>query len=269
MGKVGGTDSVGGGSADPRDPRHLQPSDCPSSEELLAAHDDQATLRRLNDQRLRDALSQEGFAGPNYDRWREDMAGYAIAVLNAWIYTGRIFNLCLDRGYGLVCNDTVRDALRRDKALRNDLAVMTVAKTFTPFRERSLITGKWTADGGASLPTYFMGATLYQFPNTYRTFLTEHSGDLLRGRTEDDLETHRDKRGSLSTEEHVLGDLGLCEILDQFPPETQVLLRLTADGYRQAEIAEILGTTERAVEGVLYRARNKLDTQYPGRRSTR
>lgn len=268
MAQVGGVDLAGGEDAGRVDAQHLQPDECVTDDELLDAHDDEAVLRRLNDQQLRDALATEGFAGKNYDRWREDMARYAIAVLNAWIYTGYIFKLCKDRGYGLACDDASWDALRKDKELRNDLAVMTVARTFNPFRERSLITGEWTAEAGASLTTYFMGATLYQFPNTFRAFLKDRGEDLLRRRTEDNIDQLRVRSGPLSTEAHALGALAHHDLLSQFPPRTQTILKLRAAGYLEAEIAEIVGdTSEKAIEGVLYRVRTRLNPQHSRRRS--
>jgi hypothetical protein len=45
---------------------------------------------------------------------------------------------------------------------------MIVALALPRFREHALIGGGWRLDGGASLPTYFMGACLYIFPNEFR-----------------------------------------------------------------------------------------------------
>ena len=51
---------------------------------------------------------------------------------------------------------------------------------------------------------------------------------------------------------------GLAEIEN---PRTQAALVLTEDGYQQEEIAEILGITPRAVEGLLRRHRKRLPAQ--------
>jgi hypothetical protein len=82
------------------------------------------------------------------------------------------------------------------------------------------VDGGWRSDSGASLPTYFMGATLYVFPNQFREYRAyQHPG------------------------------------LDE---RTAAVVALNLAGYHQEEIAELLSLpSPRTVEGILYRWRTK------------
>lgn len=124
--------------------------------------------RRLADQQIVRLLSANGFAGDHYDRFEEVLARYGISVLRGWLYSGYVFKLVASRGFDLKPNELELDELVRDSELREELAMMTVARALPSFRQRALVNDGWRVEGGASIATYFMGACAYEFPNEYR-----------------------------------------------------------------------------------------------------
>ena len=127
--------------------------------------------------------------------------------------------------------------------------------------KHALIDGEWRYDGGASLPTYFMGACLYVFPNEFR-----------RRRVQ--LEKWRRQNGrdpavsmpeaELRSDPAVLAT-GKIHVLDHVKrhrsDRARDIVALTLDQYSQDEIVELLGERSiRAVEGVLYRWRTQRKT---------
>lgn len=221
---------------------------------------DELTLRRLVDQELRDELAAAGFQGDSYLEWQDMMARYAVSVQAAWMHSGQEFKMLRDRGIRLGISDTQRQVLKSRKQVRLDLAGEVVARTFGPFRERALIDGGWRADGGAGLPTYFMGATLYRFPNVFRSWQsewdTEHKDSII-DLVEVVPEQIVQKRTEMP-ETSVLDADELERILSLFSKNIRDVLRYRLLGYSLVEIATLTGRTERAVEGILYRARPKL-----------
>jgi DNA-directed RNA polymerase specialized sigma24 family protein len=211
--------------------------------------------RRIGDSRLLARLSENGFEGIEYEIFADDLARYAIPVLRGWMYSGYIFFLAAKRGYRLAPSDAELDQLRRDSALRDELAIMTVAKALRFFRSRALLAGGWTVDGGASLTTYFTGSCVFVFPNEFR----RHRRTQQRWREQDLL----DNRGFIAAASAaqdpagiVAGNLWVEGCLDQLDERARAIVELRMDDYSQAEIVEMLGETSiRAIEGVLYRLR--------------
>lgn len=223
------------------------------AEEAQAAADQ--LHRRQGDQQLLNRLSENGFQGIEYEVFANELARYAIPVLRGWMYSGYIFPLAAKRGYRLAPSATELDQLRRDSALREELALMTVAKALHFFRRRALLAGGWTADGGASLTTYFTGSCVFVFPNEFR----QHRRAQKRWR-EQDLADSRGLVFAASAAQDpaaiVAGNLWVEECLDQLDERTRAILELIMEDYSHAEIVELLGETSiRAVEGVMYRLR--------------
>lgn len=212
--------------------------------------------RRLGDQELRDALATSGFAGPIYDRFEEELAAYGIAVLRSWLHSGYIFTLAARRGYHLRATEVELEELARDSDSREELSNMTVAIALHRFREHALIAGGWRADGGASLTTYFMGACLDVFPNEFRK---------ARASVNRQLKVHRQVAAAWLSDNGpaedpaviVAGQQLVIQHLTELDPRTQATLALSLDGYTQPEIAELLGESVRAQEGLLHRWRGK------------
>jgi hypothetical protein len=221
---------------------------------------EESLQRRAADQELRDELAREDFSGRLYRRFEEELARYGTAVLRAWMHSGYVFKLAASRGFALYPSDAELEELHREHEARDELANMTVAVALPRFREQALIRGGWTYEGGASLPTYFMGACLYIFPNEFR-----------RCRVQKEKWRRQDQRepGVLIPEAdpssdpavQAIGNIHVAERLAATDERARAIVALTIDGYGQeeiAEIAEIVGKRSvRAVEGVLYRWRTR------------
>jgi DNA-directed RNA polymerase specialized sigma24 family protein len=212
--------------------------------------------RLLVDKRVRDGLAPNDFSGHRYARFEEELVRYGISVLRGWMYTGYVFRLAANRGFGLKPSESELAELQRDSDVREELAAMTVAIALPRFRQKALIEGGWQPEGGASLATYFMGACMYVFPNEFR----KHRVQRTRWQLEDDTDAvvnapapdHWSDPAAIS-----VGTLCVREDLDRLDPRTRAVIALTLDDHSQVEIAEILGMTVRGVEGVLYRWRTK------------
>jgi DNA-directed RNA polymerase specialized sigma24 family protein len=217
--------------------------------------------RRLADRELLDRLSDACFQGDEYDAFADDLARYAIPVLRGWMYTGFIFSVTAKRGYRLEPSEAELHELRRDSALRGDLAMMTVAKALPFFRRRALLAGGWTVDGGASLTTYFTGACVFNFPNEFR----QH-----RRARQQRFRVQRDYESSVISSiaaaaaaaqdpaTLVASNLRVEDCLGRLDDRARTIVELSMDGYTQAEIVEMLGETSvRGVEGVMYRFRTE------------
>ena len=217
----------------------------------------EALQRRLADRDLLARLAAHQFAGRAYDQFENELAAYGLSVLQAWMYSGYVFKLASTRGHGLRPSERELEALRRDSDLREELANMTVGEAMPRFRERALVGGGWTVDGGASVPTYFMGSCLYVFPNVFRrsrVYVQRHDRALLGERRHHDMPRARvTDAGIIAT-----GNMRVDEALKAANGKEKAILELTWAGYQQTEIAELLSlSSARAVEGILRRWRKR------------
>ena len=216
--------------------------------------------RGAADARLVAYLAERGFTGADYQRFENDLSSYALSVLQGWLRTGFIFHLAAKGGYVLSPSAADLEDLARDHVARVDIAVMTVAAALPRFRRRALIGGDWSPTGGASLTTYFLGACLQTFPNELRRWQAERRRwARAESATTDAAVTAPAGQGALADPVHqVLGKAFVHELLDGTDARTRAIIALTADGYTQDEIVELLGEASvRSVEGVLYRWRQK------------
>ncbi|MFJ8637449.1 hypothetical protein [Streptomyces sp. NPDC093568] len=213
--------------------------------------------RRARDQRIVDLLAQDGFEGPRYERFVDELVRYGISVLRAWMHSGFIFQLVADRGFGLNPHELDMEELASSSDLREELATMTVARALPRFRQRALVEGGWTLDGGASITTYFMGACAFDFPNEFRRY--QAGEERQRRAVQRQQEILEPPVTTLSVADEVLGNLEVLEHLSGIQDaHTRAIVALTLDGYMQEEIRQVLGAASvRAVEGSLYRWRTK------------
>jgi DNA-directed RNA polymerase specialized sigma24 family protein len=221
-------------------------------EELLAdSAQTEATEapRRAGDARLYEELAKEGFTGHRYELFERHLATYGLGVLTAWIKSGMIFAKLRDRG--IVLPPWHESPIEEDV---QDLATMTVAHALSTFRNKALIAGQWRSDGGASLTTYFIGTCLLAFVNVWRSWLRAQrhweEGTHLAAQVEPGHEP-------ITPEAEIIGRDLIRSLLADFSERDQQVVTLIIDGYSHGEIAEHLGTTRRAVEGMLYRIRTK------------
>lgn len=212
--------------------------------------------RRMADAQLVRLLAEDGFAGPRYEMFENDLARYAIAVLRAWMYSGYIFKMVSSLGFGLNPHELDLERLAADSDLREELATMTVALALPRFRQRAFVEGGWTFAGGAGITTYFMGACLYDFPNEFRK---HRAGEAAQRKAM--MHPHFDDDVLPGVEAEVVGREVLREAIRSIDPRKlreRAVVALTLDGYSQEEIRNILDEDSvRAVEGVLHRWRKK------------
>ncbi|WP_433732491.1 hypothetical protein ACQP2Y_46825 (plasmid) [Actinoplanes sp. CA-051413] len=232
-------------------------SDAVQAQDIACQRDN--LRRRLADQRLRDALAEENFAGARYRRFEQELAAYGISVLRGWMHSGYIFKATATLGFHLDPTEYELEELVRDSDVREELANMTVAVTLPKFRDQALVGGGWTSDGGASLPTYFVGATKYVFPNEFR----QHRAY----RSRYNRATHETavKTGPLldplsDPAATVPSDMHVRDVIRSLDGRTAPVVALRLLGYSHEEIAELLDLpTDRAVEGILYRTRARAE----------
>jgi hypothetical protein len=222
--------------------------------------------RVLADMRRRERLAEDAdlitwlalnqFAGPDYNRFAEELAKYGYAVIVAWVKKGTIFARCMERGFGGLPEPPPGALTQSDVA--EELSLETVAKALHYFRENVLMKSRWNPARGASIKTYFVGQCLIQFPNIYRAWLKAEAERI--GTLVDDNQLLDFLAGAHGTDPADLAiiqqeiDVRFKEISDR---RLRAALVLIAAGWSQREIAERLVITEKAVERMLsyYRQR--------------
>ncbi len=213
--------------------------------------------RRRADDELITALRARGFRGHRYEAFEEELVSYAWAVVNAWLRRGYIFKLTKRLGRPVTAGDAVQDLLERNDEEREFLAAGVVGVTVAPFRQRALIDGGWSVDGGASLPTYFLNAVVLAFPNEYRRWHTHQ----VKWARQFDAEGEGQVLQSDRIVDPALAVTGLVRVrgdLARLKPREQAIVAFHYDGYSHEEIMELTGAQSvRAVEGVLHRWRTK------------
>lgn len=138
-----------------------------------------------------------------------------------------------------------------------ELTNETVAKAIWHFRHDVLLKRRWDPGRGATLRTFFVGQCLIRFPNIYRRWragemrnvfvLGEDLGEPPRA---DEVEAP-DKRVVAG----IVASLAMETIRD---PRVRRAMYMTAAGWPQAEIASVLGVSEKAVERMLANERGRL-----------
>jgi hypothetical protein len=210
-------------------------------------------LARLEaDAELATQLMLSGYQGRDWEKFAQALAEYGVQVIGAWI-GGRerlIFVKCAKKGIGaLVPVDYDEDEAR-------GLANETVVRAIVAFRTKVLVPGRWRPAKGASLKTFFVGQCLFQFPNVYRKWQREQmksrrAGYIVRRMDLDFLRpvTRVEIAAELRREIDKLSASGF-----DGPDALAIAQRF---GYSLGELAEIVGTTERAIEGRIYRNKTK------------
>jgi DNA-directed RNA polymerase specialized sigma24 family protein len=210
--------------------------------------------RLLADAKLISHLQWSGFQGADYERFAEELARYGLAVLRSWMFTGVIFERLKEKGYGPLppLPDSGWDADDRD-----GLVHLTIALALRKFREQVLIPRRWDHTKGATLKTFFIGQCLMRFPNFYRSWHLEVT-DRTQHRDLDEIDPD-EMIDRMDVEHRAVQNDELARGLHQLPDHrTRQVLVLLAQGHQQNEIAERLGTTRKAVEGILSRHRKRL-----------
>lgn len=210
--------------------------------------------RMAGDVNLNMDLALQEYKGPLWDYFSNELAKYGYAVIASWIGRKMIFERCKSKGFGGL---PVMDRPFTDDESA-ELSNETVAKALAHFRTDVLMSQKWDHRRGATLRTYFIGQCLIRFPNIYRRWLAGEN----RNRyliTEDDglidSLAGSSKGPELQALAGVMASQALSTVKD---PRVHDAMHLRAVGWTHAEIAELLGVTEKAVERMLANERARL-----------
>jgi DNA-directed RNA polymerase specialized sigma24 family protein len=227
--------------------RILEPRDDPYLTEFAGT----AASRRLEglaaDGELLDVLLRQGYRGRDWIVFSRALAEYGYQVIFAWCLSGKILIECARKGFG-VARKPPRPIDRDDAS---ELAAETVAASLVYFRDRVLVPRIWEPARGASLKTFFVGACVLMFANVYRQWRLENA-PLVFKEGDPDLSSTIPASAAFACDLHrLLGGVGVRD---------RDLLKLAALGFTQVEMAELLGTTRKAVERRLERLRNRLRT---------
>ena len=249
--------------ADAEDAVSAHACELSESERERAQRAAESLARRQEDREKLGRLSHAGFTGPEYEIFAGELAAYGYPIILSWLRRGMIWKHCADRGRPLSPTDNERETIEDNFDERFELALETVAEALKFFVERVLKPGRWSPEGGSAITTYFIGSCLLVYPNVFRRWrrarrnwyegMTAAARDCPEGRTLGDLPTS-------DPAEAVVARLAVVAELRRMPEGARRAAALVMEGKSFAETAEILGITDRAVEGRLYRYRQKRAT---------
>jgi hypothetical protein len=227
-------------------------------------------LARLDDaarvDQARFELSLDGpVDGPATRQLFEDLWLYAWPVLKAFLRTGRMSGLV--RQYAPHLHGAIHPedmvVLHAAEAERDALSIDVISRTVKDFRESAIIKGGWKAyEAGASVRTYFIGSCALNFPRAYAKWSADRGGRVAgvaraNGIDLDAVGEHIAAR--VPDPSSVAADRDdLRRMIDKAQPMTKVILGLLTESMSQIQIAAELRMTVRAVEGRMYRFRQKV-----------
>lgn len=210
------------------------------------------------DQVAVERLRQTGFQGPGYESFAHRLVTRGYRVMNVWTVNRKIFGECRKRMIFLAAID---EWTEDDRA---SLVQDTLATGYRRFHEHALCAGGWSPEGGASLGTYFVGDLVYAFADEYRPW---YNAEIARRIAQRELVPEmgavlgdRAQRvGALALDRDAVR-AGLAH-LARIDPRLPKIIALDVEGYTYNEIAELLGdgTSPRAIEGIIYRHRRRLE----------
>lgn len=193
-------------------------------------------------------LALGGYEGPDWDFFAEVLARYGMAVLGAWMHTGKIFARSKQKGYPL---PALGRAFTRDEI--EELSGETVAKALEHFRSDVLMKNRWDSRKGATLRTFFIGQCLIRYANIYRAFRNNEVRARRATRTED-FEFLIDVLGASGEDVSALvADRGVIEeaLRQVRDPRVVAAMHMKARDLPNGTIANTLGVTPKAVERML------------------
>lgn len=176
------------------------------------------------------------------------VSSYTLRTLPAMIVDGRAW-----AGYRKLGRPAARDLVMPVRPIdaedARDLAAGTVPPAL-PHLRRQLLAGRWDPTGGAALTTWFNNLCIMFLPGPWRAWRREHS--MLSRRVELDPERFVDPSTRPDAVIYEIEFERYVEILDD---DLADLVRLDADGFTDAEIAQAVGRTSKSVEYRLAKAR--------------
>lgn len=226
--------------------------------------------RREEDRELIRVLAVSDFVGPAQELFETELAAYGYPVMMAWMRTGEIVSKVAEKGRPLGIIDD--PGWSRDD--RCELSSETVARALFFFRTKVLRAGAWDYTRGSTIKSYFVGACLFQFPNVYQRWNTEHrrwhSACVTTIDEPDDPAMVRQLASGDDTEHCVIVRADLRQALSRlkadFPDLFLVATLKLREGCTDAEAARKLGLSQKMVEGQWRRYRQAYLGRGDGRR---
>lgn len=220
----------------------------------------QGRIERLQaDAALVKVLREDGFTGPRYKIFATMLLDYGWKTMMSMTESGSIFSRARALGRPVAPHTMTSSWTEAD---RSAISTDSVTAGLEMFRRYALIGGAWRPEGGASLPTYFVGASVRAFPQVYRKWHREQLRELLELGREAELhvlpallpgQQGADPADVAVTEDRIARALKLIQ-----DPDLRRSLGLHAIGYTHAEAALQVGITPKALERRLDRARTKV-----------
>lgn len=213
-----------------------------------------ASWRLQYDAALVTHLARAGFSGQQWEVFKQAVLSYGLDVVRSMIQSGAMFydakriGRPVPRGLDPLVGDDL-----------DDVVTDTVIRGFQLF-ERNLHEGRWTADRGASLRTYYVNGCIREFPNVYRALERSRRHAAMTELVADVVEQVEEP--VTGPEESVLFRAQLEEFLAVLSEREGEVLILAAEGYGGTSIAEHLNISSSAVYNYLDRAREKLSGKF-------
>ncbi|MBW5486571.1 hypothetical protein GPJ59_33165 [Streptomyces bambusae] len=229
--------------------------------------------RLAADARIVEVLRRDEFTGPRYDRFVERLTGYGWTTMVKWCGSGEVFRRAFDAGRP-VPRHMEMEAANWSQDDRLEISTDSVIKGLQVFRRYALVKGGWSPTGGANLTTYYMGAVIRAFPTVYKTWYERHmlgQAELRRPALDEDgdadpMAAIPDQRAADPYQSAAVHD----EVRRLLPRLTDPLVReglgWQAVGCTQAQAAQRVGLTRKALERRTHRLRNRLNDDDGGRR---
>lgn len=130
--------------------------------------------RHAVEHELFELVRKTGFEGRAWDLLADNLVRHGLAVLGPWIRSGWIFAVAAHKGMPLRPSPQELDLVAT--RLAEDFLQETVTTALERFRRRAIEGDGWSADGGTSLATYFIGGCVLAFIEQFRR--SRRSGDL-------------------------------------------------------------------------------------------
>ncbi|MGW6506613.1 hypothetical protein ACWGCP_03505 [Streptomyces niveus] len=218
--------------------------------------------RRQLDGRIVDRLRTHGFAGPDYQKTVNRLSEYGYHTMISWAASGEIFARAREVGRPVPLQKITLTWTGED---RHEVVADSILGGLHVFRTYGLVQGRWNPDGGASLDTYFVGAVIRAFPRVYTRWFDSHQqrqAELQHPTSADapadPLSLIPDQQATDPSQHAVTHDY-LSRLLPLVEdPQVREGLGWRALGYTQAEAAQRIGLTEKALERRIGRLRVRL-----------
>jgi hypothetical protein len=124
------------------------------------------------DARIVDILSADDFQGPRFQTATARWMGYGWRTISKWTNSGEILARARQAGRPVPAHMTTPDWDADDRA---EVATDTVIAGLDLFLEHGLVRGKWTPADGASLTTYFVGASIRSLRPVLQPLVPHHA----------------------------------------------------------------------------------------------